>query len=250
MNYFAHRSAAERYAKARPYFHPLVMEKIAARYPSRLPFDKALDVGCGTGNSTKALLAVANNVTGTDISDEMLAFAEPHPRIRYLNAPAEALPFANARFGLITTSMAFHWFDQGKFLAEARRVVRADGLLVIYGHGFTGEMAGNPKFAEWNSEYLLRYPAPPRPPAFVEVPANSGFIEKEPERFQHQLELSPRTLAEYLLTQSNVINRVERGEAGLESTMDWILTSVTPLFPGPAARFHFHGHIRYFEPAQ
>ncbi len=28
MNYFSPRSAAERYAKGRPYFHPLVVERI------------------------------------------------------------------------------------------------------------------------------------------------------------------------------------------------------------------------------
>ena len=32
-NYFAYETAARRYDKGRPYFHPFVMEKIAQRLP-------------------------------------------------------------------------------------------------------------------------------------------------------------------------------------------------------------------------
>jgi hypothetical protein len=49
-NHFAHRDAAQRYAAARPYFHPLVVARIAASTGSTR-FAHALDVGCGTGQS-------------------------------------------------------------------------------------------------------------------------------------------------------------------------------------------------------
>lgn len=42
MNYFAHQTAAERYAQSRPYFHPLVIDKIKVRLAQRIPFQACL----------------------------------------------------------------------------------------------------------------------------------------------------------------------------------------------------------------
>jgi len=51
-NYFAYQSAASRYASARPYFHPLVIGKIKDYLQLQEPLQRALDIGCGTGQST------------------------------------------------------------------------------------------------------------------------------------------------------------------------------------------------------
>src|SRR3954462_5799377 len=91
-NLFVHRSAAQRYAAARPYFHPLVMARIVS-VTGIARFDRALDVACGTGQSSRALLEVADRVDATDISPEMIAQAEQDARVHYHVAPAERLPF-------------------------------------------------------------------------------------------------------------------------------------------------------------
>ncbi len=44
MNYFAYATAAERYAKSRPYFHPIVIEKIKAFLKLKSQLPNALDV--------------------------------------------------------------------------------------------------------------------------------------------------------------------------------------------------------------
>ena len=58
VNYFSHASVAERYAKHRPYFHPVVMERLR-RFTGATKFGRALDVACGTGQSTRALAELA-----------------------------------------------------------------------------------------------------------------------------------------------------------------------------------------------
>src|SRR5262245_20964217 len=121
-NFFVHRSSAQRYAVSRPYFHPLVVDKIAC-FADLRRVGRALDVGCGTGQSARALTAIAESVEAIDVSDEMLREAQPHARVRYQVAPAERLPFADSSFELLTVGLAFHWFDQGAFLAEAKRVL-------------------------------------------------------------------------------------------------------------------------------
>ena len=61
-------------------------------------FENALDVGCGTGLSTIALLEIAEHVTGTDNSHEMITVAQVQneEKIPYFHAPAEHLPFKDS----------------------------------------------------------------------------------------------------------------------------------------------------------
>ena len=74
-NYFAYETVAQRYARHRPYFHPRLIERIRRRLNLDEPVESALDVGCGTGQSTVALMALAREVIGADISAPMLAAA-------------------------------------------------------------------------------------------------------------------------------------------------------------------------------
>ncbi|HMQ67346.1 MAG TPA: class I SAM-dependent methyltransferase [Ignavibacteria bacterium] len=88
--------------------------------------DKAPDIACGTGLSTKALLEIAEDVYGTDLSEEMLKFAEELDKINYSFAAVENQPFADNFFDLITVSSGVHWFDIDKFFSEAKRLLKAD----------------------------------------------------------------------------------------------------------------------------
>lgn len=246
MNYFAHTPAAERYAKGRPYFHPLVIERIAQRYPHRLPFPHALDVGCGTGNSTRALAQIAQQIVGTDVSPEMLSQTHLDPKIRYVQAQAEALPFANHSFDLITSCMAFHWFDQGRFLQEAKRLLKPEAPIVIYGHGFHGAMAGNLEFALWHDEvYLKHYPIPPRlTPDQSRMALENGWLQAT-EAFEHHIPMTPEQFADYLMTQSNVIAKVEEGQESAAEVYRWLLDELKPFFKQPKEDLLFHGLIWY-----
>ncbi len=93
LSYFESRNTAERYAGSRPYFHPLVIKKIKDFLQLRGPLPRAVDVACGTGQSTVALQEIASQVVGTDTSREMLARAPREAGVRYVEAPAEDLPF-------------------------------------------------------------------------------------------------------------------------------------------------------------
>lgn len=72
MNYFDPISAATRYSKGRPDFHSNTIGRIQEYLFPGQSVGKALDIACGTGLSTKALLDVADEVYGTDISTAML----------------------------------------------------------------------------------------------------------------------------------------------------------------------------------
>lgn len=249
-NYFAYQSAARRYTSARPYFHPLVIRKIKDYLQLQEPLQRALDIGCGTGQSTVALKEIATDIVGTDISQEMLNEVPSDPHIQYLRAPAEQLPLPDASFDLVTVALAFHWFDRPRFLAEAWRVLRPAGWLVIYANGFTGTMAENPAFERWNwDSYVTRYPTPPRnnQPLTGDDARQHGFRFSGRETYTNDVLFSPEELANYLLTQSNVLAVIEQGSQRPEDVYAWVVASVTPLFKGPAGTFRFGGTIEYLQ---
>jgi SAM-dependent methyltransferase len=246
-NYFAYPTAAERYARGRPYFHPLVVERI----PASCRLDKcarALDVGCGTGQSALALTEIAERVIGADIAADMLAQAVLHPRVSYVRATAERLPFIAGAFDLATVGLAFHWFDRARFLCEAGRVLAPEGWLVIYTDGFSGRMAENPAYEKWNLErYVARYPTPPRrnqPIDNVEAEV-AGLRLIGQDRFAHEVQFSPEELVSYLITQTNVIAAVEQGREPIEQVADWLLGQVAPLFASEKGTFGFGCTIWY-----
>jgi SAM-dependent methyltransferase len=241
MVQFAHSSAARRYALGRPFFHSLAVERIRTLIGvSRVT--KALDVACGTGQSSIALAEIADTVAAVDISPEMLSCAEPHPRISYLTAPAENLPFPDRSFDLLTTGLAFHWFNRPAFLAEASRTLMPGGWLAIYNDGFSGHMRGNPDYHAWNRDwYMTRFPTPPRDttPFIEEEAARFGFETLARDRFIHDVVFTPVSLVNYLVTQTNVIAAVEEGTEDIDAVTDWLLASVSPLFSDSAAAFPF-----------
>jgi SAM-dependent methyltransferase len=248
-NYFAYQTAAERYARSRPYFHPLVISRIKEYIRPPGPVPQVLDVGCGTGLSALALTAIAEHVTGTDISPEMLAQAHPDARIQYVAAPAESLPFRDSTIDLLTASLAFHWFVRERFLAEAHRLLRSSAWLVIYNNAFTGRMQQNPDYEEWDKQrYRGRYPTPPRHSQALgsEDAARFGFRLEAQESYTNDVKFTAEQLAGYLTTQSNVIAAVEQGAESSDEVFQWLLGELSPLFPSTTATFGFRGSISYY----
>jgi len=252
VNFFAYGTVAGRYAKDRPYFHPLVVERIKAFLHLTCPVPVALDVGCGTGMSSQALTAIAEAVIAADLSPAMLAQAPADSRIRYLQAPAEDLPVANGCADLVSVTLAFHWFDRPRFLAEARRVLRPRGTLIIVSHGFQSWLLPNTELSRWFADhYFPRFPTPPRnrEPFTDEVAVENGFRFIGRENFTQELPFSPEQLARNLATHSNVIAAVEQGNQSLDEITTWIVESVRPFFRAATEPFVFGGEIWYLQPA-
>lgn len=250
MNFFGYKSVAERYAKSRPYFHPLVVEKIRTHLQLRKLVDVALDIGCGSGQSTVALKEIAELVAGTDISEAMLASAEKTTGIHYLRAAAERLAIKDSSIDLLTTSMAYHWFDPEQFFAEARRVLKRRAWLIIYNNGFRGQMHTNPEFEQWVSQiYENHYPTPPRnsAPLTAEFAQEHGFEFAYREEYENEVQFDVEELAAYLTTQSNVIAAVEEGRENVDDVNAWLIQQLRPFFKDEKVNFPFSGFIWYLQ---
>ncbi|MCJ2089341.1 class I SAM-dependent methyltransferase [Methylobacterium sp. E-005] len=102
-----------------------------------LPAARALDLGCGGGHVAFAAAAAGAVVTAYDLSAAMLSAVAAEAsrrgldRIETRHGAAETLPFADASFDAVLTRFsAHHWRDVPAALAEARRVLKPNGLLV------------------------------------------------------------------------------------------------------------------------
>lgn len=249
-NHFVHATAAARYAEDRPYFHPRVIALIRDRLQLAAPLPCALDVGCGTGMSARALREIAREVIATDASPAMLAQAPALPGIHYRVAPAESLPFAAAAFPLLTVALAFHWFDRPRFLAEAARVLAPGGWLILYGHQHSKTIAGAEGYRRWyEEEYLRHYPltarnGEPVSPADL-VP--HGLELRERSEFAELRPYTAEGFTRVLLTHSNVIRRVADGVETLAAAAAWINAGLAPFFQGQARDCGFTGWIAWIQ---
>ena len=99
---------------------------------------RALDVATGGGHVAYTFAAHVERVWATDITQEMLdqVKAEAAKRglsnLRTTYAKAEALPFEDQSFDLVTCRIAPHHFDSiPEFLAEVHRVLKPGGTLAL-----------------------------------------------------------------------------------------------------------------------
>ena len=239
MNFFNLKTSAERYSKGRPDFHNNTIKHIKGYLKLDKKLDKALDIACGTGLSTKALLDIATNVYGTDPSQEMLNFAAHGDKIHYAIASAAQQPFDDNYFDLITVSSGVHWFDIDKFLIEANRLLKSEAWLVLYENYFISEMVGNNNFPDWfRHVYLIKYPSPPRNDNYPWTTENlkaKNFSFVKEERFKNPITFNKKQLALYFTTQSNIISAVEQKETTYEQVEEWLANELTSFFDGDEA---------------
>jgi ubiquinone/menaquinone biosynthesis C-methylase UbiE len=113
--------------------------------------ETVLDVGCGTGAlaiATKRRVGPAGAVYGVDASPEMLVRAEKKARkagieVFFKNGLAESLPFPDAQFNVVLSTVMLHHLPQKARLQcakEIRRVLKPDGrVLAVDFEGFSNE---------------------------------------------------------------------------------------------------------------
>jgi ubiquinone/menaquinone biosynthesis C-methylase UbiE len=138
-------SAARRYGK--------VFDGIAAEYDRHRPGypdelvdqacqvagigsgDRVLEVGCGSGQLTRALLARGLHVTAVEPGKSLIALArqnlEGAGAVEFVNAPFEEAELPREHFQAVFCASAFHWVDPKVSWQKAADVLVPGGTLAL-----------------------------------------------------------------------------------------------------------------------
>ena len=105
------------------------------------PGQRALDVGCGPGYLTRMLaesVGPTGSAVGIDAAPEMIDYASRKARglsnCRFQAGGAESLPFGDASFDVVVSSLMVHHLPDDlrlRSVGEMKRVLRAGGTLLL-----------------------------------------------------------------------------------------------------------------------
>lgn len=114
---------AEVYARARPSYPSGLYDALPA-----LAGSIVVDVGAGTGISSRGMAERGATVYAFDLAARMLAL-NTVPRAV---ADAHALPVRDGAADLVTCAQAFHWVTPSRAVPEMRRVLRDGGAAAVW----------------------------------------------------------------------------------------------------------------------
>ena len=153
---------AKLYSKFRPVYPPSVMTVIMDYCrQSKCETKMAVDIGCGSGQSTIALNEYFSSVIGSDNSEAQIAEAPKDiSGVAFHISPAEDLTFLSSEsVDLITVAQAIHWFNLDLFYPEVERVLKPSGVLAVYGYGIVelDSPVGSQLIKEVNKTFFIIY---------------------------------------------------------------------------------------------
>jgi SAM-dependent methyltransferase len=181
------------YRAFRPTYSPELFAFLNSVAPAR---ELAWDCGTGSGQAAVPLAEHFGRVFATDASAEQVKNADPHPKVEYAVAPAEACPLPDSCVDLVLVAQALHWFDHDRFYAEVRRVCKPGGIIsaTCYYLPSVGP-AIDPILREWE-DFIRPYWTPERvwvDEGYRNIPF--PFPELEAPRFEVS---APVTLAQFV----------------------------------------------------
>jgi len=121
---------ARDYARFRPDYPPAAIDAIVAGLgaPSSLV---AVDVGAGTGISSRLLADRGLRVHAIEPNAAMRGAALPNRSVTWHDGTAEHTGLESGSADLVLCAQAFHWFDVAAATAEFQRVLRPNGRLAL-----------------------------------------------------------------------------------------------------------------------
>ena len=99
--------------------------------------DLVADIGCGTGLSTRPWAAHAKRVIGIDPSEEMLAISRSKnlaENVTFQIGFGSNTGFQDNSVDIVTAMHSIHWMEPKSTLIEIQRVLKGNGLLIVYGY--------------------------------------------------------------------------------------------------------------------
>ena len=139
---FEHTVHAHLYSKYRPTY-PKAVTGAITNYVTRFggSLGLAVDVACGSGQSTFHLKDTFKQIIGVDVSKAQIeeangkSMAQNVDNVEFRVGNGMELPFKSNSVDVVTIAQAIHWLEPDKFFCECKRVLKNKGCLAVYGYG-------------------------------------------------------------------------------------------------------------------
>jgi len=122
---------AARYDRFRPRT-PQALVEVLCHYARVERPALVVDLGCGTGLSTRIWSGVAEHVVGIEPNAAMLVAAERAPGVEYREAFAHDTGLVGSAADIVTCSQSLHWMEPEPTFAEVERILRPGGVFAAY----------------------------------------------------------------------------------------------------------------------
>ncbi|MGV3525197.1 MAG: class I SAM-dependent methyltransferase [Candidatus Sericytochromatia bacterium] len=115
---------------------PATMLQALKRLAGLPLLERVVDLGAGTGLSTRAWAEDAQEIIGVEPESDMLTRAQAHtpqPHIRYLQRYAHDTGLPSDTADIVCAASAIHWMEPVATLREVLRILRPQGLFAFVG---------------------------------------------------------------------------------------------------------------------
>ena len=127
-------AVAAEYDRNRPTYPDSLVDH-ACRVASIGAGDRVLEIGCGTGQLTRSLLARALRVTALEPGDQLIAIAGENLKdagdVEFVNARLEDMQPPRERYQAVFSASAIHWADPDLSWRKIADVLAPGGTLAL-----------------------------------------------------------------------------------------------------------------------
>ncbi|MEZ4520055.1 MAG: methyltransferase domain-containing protein [Thermomicrobiales bacterium] len=211
-------TAAERYHRARPGYPEELFDDLV-QLASLNTESRLLEIGPGTGIATEPLARRGFNIRGIELGEALAREAREnlaaYPDVQVELGRFEDIPLPSDTFDLVYSATAFHWIEQPVGYQRVADMLKSGGRFAEFRHHHVWTPESAEFIRESQKVYLKHDPnASPgfRLPLADEVDtletsiSESGLFDSPViRRFTMNVEYTPETFADLLLTFSNHI---------------------------------------------
>ena len=140
-NLYETSKIAEDYVKFRPVYTKELAERVMKfcreNDNATDTLDLLIDVGCGSGQSSSIFQPYFKKIVAIDISKEQLKqgrLSSIYKNIQFKEGSEKNIPADDRSVDMIVSGASAHWFDLSSFFKEAKRVLKPNGCLSIFGY--------------------------------------------------------------------------------------------------------------------
>jgi SAM-dependent methyltransferase len=238
---------SERLSKAYAFDRPSVHGQFLQSARLGRQAKRALDLGCGAGLSTAALVPWASQVIGLEPVAAMLAHRQKvAPQASFVIAQAERVPFASGSFDLVTAAGALNYADLPSAFGEVARVMAPGGTFLLYDFSPGRRSAGDEDLASWFDSFEQRFPWPPgwQPFDVRELPLSTyGLNLLHYTDIEARLPMTFDAYLRYMLSETNAEHAIASGARRADEVRDWCRETLHEVFANGEVSVVITGYV-------